>query len=593
MKHSISRLMVSSENCRARRASFAGRKRARLQVESLEHRVLLDGTFTGVAYEVDAITGTDYNGLPYIFSVESTGNLTTASGSLPIQYNEQFPPGYATMNGTVNFTFPQTVTPGQTASISASAQATWNNSGLGFGRPTSIDIGDGIGPDGLDDLGEFANGSTDAQVNWSDSVAVPTGPGSVTLPPVTVTVDGKEDKIVTLTASYQIPQAPAPTVTSVSPPAGSPSGGTTVTISGSGFTDASAVNFGDTSAGGFTVDSDTQITATSPAGTGTVDVTVTTPTGTSATSDDDWFTYEVVIPSFRTPDPLFFIDNNGQVELQHVSTEGIADLTPTVTTPGQAKALEVGEYLDPLTTGFTLPEVFIIGSDNQVYAQRFALNQPASLYLSIPTPTLSSPNSNYFLTAPGMFKEIRVANIPAPAGGQEVFALGFDNQVYALRIDDEGIPIGGFSLTTPGQVKTFEIGYEFNTFDPILFAIGMDNQVYEKRFDASGISAGGYTLTQPGKFTAITVGTDLNNVVNPLEVFAIGLDSQVYAQRFDTNGISRGNWFLTTPDTVKTLTVSTALLGPGQGPYFELFVTRPDDQLYVQHFDTSGISTGP
>ena len=71
-------------------------------------------------------------------SVESTGNLTTASGSLPIQYDEEFPPGYATMNGTVNFTFPQTVTPGQTASISASAQATWNNSGLGF-DPAHLD----------------------------------------------------------------------------------------------------------------------------------------------------------------------------------------------------------------------------------------------------------------------------------------------------------------------------------------------------------------------------------------------------------------------------------------------------------------------
>ena len=170
------------------------------------------GVLTGVAYEIDAVTGTDYDGLPYITSVESTGNLTTASGSLPIQYNEQFPPGYATMNGTVNFTFPQTVTPGQTASISASAQATWNNSGLGFGRPTSIDIGDGIGPDGLDDKGSFANGSTSAQVNWSDSVAVSTGPGSVTLPPVTVTVDGKEDKIITLTASYSI-VADTPSVT--------------------------------------------------------------------------------------------------------------------------------------------------------------------------------------------------------------------------------------------------------------------------------------------------------------------------------------------------------------------------------------------
>ena len=43
-------------------------------------------------------------------------------------------------------------------------------------------------------------------------MAVPTGPGSVTLPPVTVTVDGKEDKIITLTASYNIvPNTPSVT----------------------------------------------------------------------------------------------------------------------------------------------------------------------------------------------------------------------------------------------------------------------------------------------------------------------------------------------------------------------------------------------
>ena len=118
---------------------------------------------------------------------------------------------------------------------------------------------------------------------------VPTGPGSVALTSVTVTVDGKEDKIVTLTASYQISQAP--TVTGVSPQTGDPSGGSTVTIIGSIFTNATAVSFGGVAATGFTVDSGTQITATAPAGTGTVDVTVTTPAGTSAASGADQFTY--------------------------------------------------------------------------------------------------------------------------------------------------------------------------------------------------------------------------------------------------------------------------------------------------------------
>jgi uncharacterized membrane protein len=84
---------------------------------------------------------------------------------------------------------------------------------------------------------------------------------------------------------------PGPLVTGISPTMGSSAGGDTVTITGSGFTGATSVGFDVTSAAGMTVDSDTQITATSPAGTGTVDITVTTPDGTSPASSADQFTY--------------------------------------------------------------------------------------------------------------------------------------------------------------------------------------------------------------------------------------------------------------------------------------------------------------
>ena len=69
-------------------------------------------------------------------------------------------------------------------------------------------------------------------------------------------------------------------------------GGTSVTITGTNLTGATAVRFGLGNATGFTVDSDTQITATAPAGSpGTVDVTVATPGGTSARSPADRYTY--------------------------------------------------------------------------------------------------------------------------------------------------------------------------------------------------------------------------------------------------------------------------------------------------------------
>ncbi len=83
-------------------------------------------------------------------------------------------------------------------------------------------------------------------------------------------------------------------VTGLSPTTGPTAGGTLVTITGTGFTGATAVDFGTTPATNLTVVNDTTITADSPAGTGTVDVTVTTPVGTSATSSADQFTYAAV-----------------------------------------------------------------------------------------------------------------------------------------------------------------------------------------------------------------------------------------------------------------------------------------------------------
>ena len=92
-------------------------------------------------------------------------------------------------------------------------------------------------------------------------------------------------------AADQFTYLAGPSVTSLAPSSGPSTGGTSVTVTGTGFTGASAVNFGTTAATSFTVNSATSITATSPPAAGTVDVTVTTPSGTSATSAADQFTY--------------------------------------------------------------------------------------------------------------------------------------------------------------------------------------------------------------------------------------------------------------------------------------------------------------
>ncbi len=84
----------------------------------------------------------------------------------------------------------------------------------------------------------------------------------------------------------------APIVTAVSPNTGSPTGGTSVTISGLQLAGATAVDFGTTPAP-ITSDTGSSITTTSPAGAakGVVNVIVTNSHGPSVVSPQDEFTY--------------------------------------------------------------------------------------------------------------------------------------------------------------------------------------------------------------------------------------------------------------------------------------------------------------
>lgn len=142
---------------------------------------------------------------------------------------------------------------------------------------------------GFTDTTSVTFGSTPAATYHVDSdaqITATTPPGAGT---VNVTV-------TTRTSSFTIGEftyVAAPTVTGINPTSGLTNGGTRVTITGTSFTGATAVNFGTTAASSFNVNSDTQITAVSPAsGTSeSVDVTVVTPVGTSTTGAADHFTY--------------------------------------------------------------------------------------------------------------------------------------------------------------------------------------------------------------------------------------------------------------------------------------------------------------
>jgi hypothetical protein len=86
--------------------------------------------------------------------------------------------------------------------------------------------------------------------------------------------------------------APKPVITAISPSAGPRRGGTTVTLTGTGFSGATKVTFGTLAATSYTVVSATRITAVSPAqAPGSVYISVTTAGGTSANVAADRYTY--------------------------------------------------------------------------------------------------------------------------------------------------------------------------------------------------------------------------------------------------------------------------------------------------------------
>jgi len=140
--------------------------------------------------------------------------------------------------------------------------------GSGFTGATAVSFGSAV-----------VNNPT---VNGATEITVVSPPGNGTVDVQVTTPNGTSDTGASDEFTYDTAVA-GPTISSISPASGPAAGGTNVTIMGTGFIMGStSVSFGGTAASNVIVVSDTQITATSPGGSGTVNVTVTTPNGTAS-----------------------------------------------------------------------------------------------------------------------------------------------------------------------------------------------------------------------------------------------------------------------------------------------------------------------
>ena len=213
-------------------------------------------TITGTG--LSGATAVMFNGATASYTVNSptqiTATVPTAATTGPIVVVT--PSGTATSSSP--FTIPPTMTGFTPSSGYIGTQVTI--SGTGFTGATAVKF----------------NGTTAFFTIDSAAQIAATVPAGATSGTIAVTTPSGT---VTSTSTFTVL---LPTIINFTPVSGPPS--TVVTITGTGFTGATAVRFNGQAAAGFTIDSPTQIAATVPTGVTTGPITVVTPGGTATSS---------------------------------------------------------------------------------------------------------------------------------------------------------------------------------------------------------------------------------------------------------------------------------------------------------------------
>ncbi|WP_354090132.1 IPT/TIG domain-containing protein [Brevundimonas faecalis] len=306
-------------------------------------------------------------------------------------------------------------------------------------------------------------------------------------------------------ASNSFTYVSAPTVTSISPTAGPTGGGTTVIITGTGFSTAGstgAVKFGAANAT-YAINSNTQITATSPANSaGTYDITVTTPGGTSAVSAADQFTY---VPA---PTVTSISSTSGP-------SSGGTTVTITGTNFSGATAVAFGGVA---ATGYTVLSGTSIAAtapagtgtvDIRVTTTGgTSATSAADQYTYIPAPTVNAISPMAGPTAGGTSVTITGANFTGVTavtfGGSAAVGFTLNSASSITAVAPSGTGTADIRVTTPGGTSATSAADRFAYLAPITLSPaagalpgGTARNAYSRTLTASGGSTP-YTFSFTG-----------------------------------------------------------------------------------------------
>ncbi len=336
------------------------------------------------------------------------------------------------------------------------------------------------------------------------------------------------------TLSKALSYVPSPSVSGVVPTSGPESGGTSVTITGTGFAPGggatASVKFGTAAASDVTVNSATQITASSPSvapGTGTVDVTVTLtlPGGTAATSatnSNDTFTF-IAAPEVDSVGPASGSSLGGtdvtitgkHFQFGAVVLFGPADgLTPScdTNTPPQCNQFTGDNQASPYsvnsatsilaTTPAGVPgatNVVVINPDGQYGVlkagaaghYRYTGNDPAFASSNAVTPNSGSSLGGTSVTIGGTNFE---PNATVTFGGNRATGVTVNGAGTSITLSTPAHAAGAVDITVinpDGGTATLSAGYTYTAAPaPTINSGGVS--------PSSGSSLGGTTVTIAG-----------------------------------------------------------------------------------------------
>jgi hypothetical protein len=319
--------------------------------------------------------------------------------------------------------------------------------GSGFTGATAVDFG--------------TTPATNFSVSGDSSITATAPLGTGTVYVRVTTPAGTSAKIAAAKFFYG-----APTVASVSPNAGSPQGGYSVALTGTGFTGAVAVDFGTTPATNVVVSSDDTLTATVPAGSGTVHVTVRTNAGTSATSSADEFDY-VATPTISGVSP-----NEGPTAGGNLVTISGTSLTgATAVDFGSTAATGITVLSDTSVTALVPAGSGTVDVNVTVPTGNTSASSPVQYtYVAVPTVTGVSPDSGLAqggaptvtVTGSGFTTATLVSFGPNGTGS---FTFNSDSSISvtppsspsgAGPVDVTVTNPGGISATSAADVFTYE-----------------------------------------------------------------------------------------------------------------------------------------